>query len=449
MKNSLTLSPIAIAAGALLAAPLAAQEGSAEAAASDRLEALRAEMARLADRIETLEAELAAAKGTADAARSEPAPEPRNATSIVWKGAPKIEGEGGWSFKPRGRLQIDAGTFSAPAATGVADGFGSEIRRARLGAEGDIPGGFGYKFELDFAGGEVEIADAIATYADGGLTISAGHHNTFQGLEELTSSRFISTMERAAFTDAFGFERRLGLSAQYAADAWLVQAGVFSDNADDLSNRNWSVDGRVVAMPELGNARLHLGGSVHYADYEEGTALRYRQRPFVHFTDVRFVDTGWFDAASELGMGLEAAAIAGPFHAAAEGFWQNVDRPGALPDPTFFGGYAEVGMFLTPGDSRGYKRGVFDRVKPANPVGEGGFGAVQVNLRYDRLDLVDAGIVGGTQDGYAVSLVWTPTAYTRFMANYGRMAYRNAVIPAGGDGSYGVDAFAVRAQIDF
>lgn len=361
-----------------------------------------------------------------------------------------IETESGWSFKPRGRLQIDAGVIGAPGSTGVDDGFGNEIRRARLGVEGDMPGGFGYKFEVDFAGNEVEISDAILTYGTGGLTISAGQHNNFQGLEELTSSRFISTMERAAFTDAFGFERRVGLSAEYAGRNWLVQGGLFTDNVDDLSNENWSADGRAVFMPKLGNTQLHLGGSVHYADYEAGSTLRYRQRPFLHFTDDRFIDTDTFDAASELGLGLETAAIAGPFHAAAEGFWQKADRPGALADPTFFGGYAEVGMFLTEGDTRGYKGGTFDRVKPANPVGEGGFGAVQVNLRYDYLDLTDAGIVGGAQNGYAVSLVWTPTDYTRFMVNYGRMQYDDAVIPAaGGDTSYGVDAFGVRAQIDF
>src|SRR5690606_20439921 len=118
-----------------------------------------------------------------------------------------------------------------------------------------------------------------------------------------------------------------------------------------------------------------------------------------HFTSERFVDTRTFGATSETGYGLEAAAISGPFHFAAEGFWQSASRP-VLADPTFFGGYAEVGVFLTRGDTRGYKAGTFDRVKPAKEVGEGGIGAIQVNLRYDHLDLGDAGIVGGTQKGY-------------------------------------------------
>ena len=142
--------------------------------------------------------------------------------------------------------------------------------------------------------------------------------------------------------------------------------------------------------------------------------------------------------------------IRGRFHVAGEAFWQSVDRPGALADPTFFGGYAEVGLFLTPDDTRGYKAGTFDRVKPAHPIDEGGFGALQLNLRYDYLDLVDAGVIGGVQNGYLASLIWTPTDYTRLMLNYGRLQYDQAIYPtASGDRSYGVDAVAVRAQVDF
>jgi phosphate-selective porin OprO/OprP len=107
-------------------------------------------------------------------------------------------------------------------------------------------------------------------------------------------------------------------------------------------------------------------------------------------------------------------------------------------------------MFLTKRDTRAYKGGVFDRIKPRNPVDKGGFGAVQVNLRYDYLDLVDAGIVGGKLNGYDVGLIWTPIDYVRFMLNYGHQVYSDAFLPAaGGDRNYSVDAVGARAQIDF
>ncbi|MXP08647.1 OprO/OprP family phosphate-selective porin [Pseudoblastomonas halimionae] len=461
--NRLLCSTAAIIAVAATSAPASAQDMNDAAA---ELAQMRVQLAAMNTRIAELEARLAAeqadigeaiADARAPAADAEAAaetvraamPTDESGRAAVVKSAPATRGDGGWSFKPFGRLQYDAGATSVPDATGRSDGWGNELRRARLGVTGDMPDGFAYKIEVDFAGNEVEITDAIVAYGTGDLEITLGQHNNFQSLEELTSSRFLSLLERAAFTDAFGFERRVGVSAQYKGDLMLVQGGVFTDNIGDLSNRNWSVDGRIVAMPRLGTTRLHFGGSAHYAEYEAGTVLRYRQRPQVHFTPERFVDTGGMSAQSETGFGLEAAAIAGRFHAASEAFWQTVDRPGALSDPTFFGGYAEAGLFLT-GDTRGYKGGKFDRVKPTSPVGEGGIGAVQIVLRYDYLDLDSGAILGGRQTGYLASLIWTPTDYTRLMLDYGRIEFDGAAYagPAGST-SYGADVVGVRGQVDF
>lgn len=446
MNSRYRLSFIGAALSCTIATPLVAQDALTP---QEELAQMRAQLQTLVSRIDQLENELDAAK--AENARQDSAiASNADATASPEPSVAALEKKDGWSFKPRGRLMFDAGTVDAPASTGADDGFGNEVRRARLGASGDIPGGFGYKFEVDFAGNEIEAADAYLSYGDGPLEIIVGHHNNFQSLEELTSSLHSSFIERAAFTDAFGFERRIGVSASYEKGIVLAQAGVFSDSFDDTGTDNRSADGRLVLMPKLGETRLHFGGSLHYNELgQEDAAVRYRQRPLVHFTSLRFVDTGNLGAGSEFGAGLEAAAIAGPFHAAAEGFWQNVDIPLAA-NPTFYGGYAEVGYFLTRGDTRGYGSGKFDRTKPANPVGEGGFGSVQVNLRYDHLDLSDAGIIGGVQNGYQASVLWKPTDYTLFSLNYGRMNYHDAVLPtADGDTDYGVDAFGVRAQVDF
>ena len=464
IRTSISAAALAIAAG--WAAPSAAQD---DAAVARELAAMRAEMAAMASRIDTLEAQLIAARAQAQAATTaagaatasaaaatEAAAKAAPKSQIAWKGAPEITGEGGWSFKPRGRLQIDAGTVSRPP--GIADastGFGSEVRRAYFGVEGKMPGGFGYRAEIDVANSSVEVTDLYLTYqASKALGLMVGQHKPFWGLEEITSDLFTSFTERAAFNSAFGHERRLGLSASVSQGDFLLQGGAFTDNVGDLNNdenNSWSLDGRAVFSPKLGKGQLHLGGSAHWRDLNDSaTSVRYRVRPFIHSPDIRFADTGNVSAESELGYGLEAGYVQGPFHATGEARWQRVGRPGALTDPTFFGGYAEVGMFLTRGDTRGYKGGTFDRVKPRSPVDKGGFGAVQVNLRYDYLDLIDAGIAGGKQDTYALGLVWTPTDYTRMMLNYGHVVYTDAFLPAaGGMRDYSVDAVGMRAQIDF
>ncbi len=444
MHRTTRLSLMAAALSCTMSTPLLAQDVTLPA---DELAAMRAQLAAMNARIDQLEGELAATKAeAAEAGQVVDAPAPAADSELV----STLAKSDGWSFKPRGRLMFDAGFTNAPDSTGASDGFGNEVRRARLGASGDMPGGFGYKFEVDFAGNDISVADAILSYENGPIEIAIGQHNNFQSLEELTSSLHTTFIERAAFTDAFGFERRLGASITYARGDVLAQAGVFTDNLEDTDSKNRGADARIVFMPKAGDTQLHFGGSFHYNDLDDPAAqLRYRQRPLVHFTSQRFIDTRSMGADSETGYGLEAAAIAGRFHAAAEGYWQSVDMPGVTDDPSFFGGYVEAGVFLTD-DTRGYKGGKFDRTKPSSPVGEGGIGSVQFTLRYDHLDLNDAGIVGGRQAGYFAALVWKPTDYTALMLNYGRLQYTDAILPtAGGDTSYGVDAIGMRAQIDF
>ena len=428
------------------------------AAAQQDAGTLAAELAAMRAKIDSLEAKVKELEG---------AQQKTAAAAPSWKGAPQLEDKkSGWSFKPIGRIQYDIGHVGRPE--GLIDGglgFASELRRARIGVEGTIPGGFGYKVELDFADNEVEVTDAYLSYEASktvGLTI--GQHNNFQSLEELTSSRFLSFMERAAFTDAFNFERRVGLSARLSHGAFLANAGVFTDNIEDLSNAQdaaglgdendaMSVDARIVFAPKIGGTQLHLGGSAHHRDNRDtaaaGPATRYRQRPFLHTSNSRFLSTPGLRVDAETNYGLEAGAATGPFHLAGEVHWLQADLLAPGRDPRFFGGYAEAGYYFT-GETRGYRGGRWDRTKVLKPVGAGGLGALQLNLRYDYLDLNDAGVIGGKQSGYEASLIWIPQDHVRFYLNYGRMQYEDAALPAGGgDRNYGIDVFGARAQVDF
>src|SRR3546814_18107503 len=93
-------------------------------------------------KVETLEARIDQASPPPVSAPT-PAPAP-STTEVKWKGAPEIRTESGWSFKPRGRILIDAGYVDAPSRiSNPALGFTNELRRARLGVEGTIPGEIG------------------------------------------------------------------------------------------------------------------------------------------------------------------------------------------------------------------------------------------------------------------------------------------------------------------
>jgi phosphate-selective porin OprO/OprP len=445
--------------GKAFTAALLATALAAPAFAQDRTDALAAELAAMRARIAQLEGEVAALK-------AKPAAPVAVAAAAPAAAKKESSGGGGVSVKPFGRLQYDVAHVGRPQ--GLNDrglGFSHELRRGRIGLEGAIPGGFGFKVEVDFADNQVELTDTYLTYkASKQLGLTLGQHNNFQSLEELTSSRFLSFMERAAFTDAFGFERRVGLSATYSAGDVIAQAGIFTDNIEDLSGASGAAglgdendaagaDARFVYAPKLGDAQLHLGASAHYRDNNDlatfGPATRFRQRPFVHTADTRFISTPGLRVAEETSFGLESALIRGPLHATGELHWLRADTLTAGTTPTFFGGYAEAGYYLT-GETRGYKGGRWDRTKVLKPVGQGGFGALQLNLRYDYLDLTDDGVVGGTQRAYAAGLVWIPQDHVRFLLNFARLRYEDAaIVPPSGDRDYSVNVIGARAQVDF
>ena len=59
--------------------------------------------------------------------------------------------DSGWRVTPFGRINYDIGRTWVPDDTGRKDGYGAELRRARVGLEGEAPGGSGFKAEIDVA----------------------------------------------------------------------------------------------------------------------------------------------------------------------------------------------------------------------------------------------------------------------------------------------------------
>lgn len=460
MTCGAALAWLAVAPGvAAQTAPISAEEAAA----------LRAEVARLKAQLLALENRLGGLEQSAVATAAPPVPVPtpppptvtaKEPTSIAWRGSPQFRSQGR-TFKAKGRIQADLGVVSRP--DGLADrglGTTTEFRRLRLGGEGSLGDGVGYKLEFELSDNGVDTVDTFVTYERGGFLLTAGNQNPFQSLDELTGDTAGSVMERAAFTDAFNFERRLGLSLQYRGTL-LIQGGIFADDISALSNdadgpeggdenNSYSLDGRVSYAPKLGDLQLHAGASAHMRQLKRvaETTTRYRQRPYIHGSNTRLIGTAALEVDRETSFGVEAAAIRGPWHAVTEGHWLEARRPGA-PDANFWGAYAEVGYFLTEGDSRALKEGIFGRTEPSRPLGDGGIGAVQVNLRYDHLDLNDGAIRGGTQDGWLAAVVWTPIDYLRLNLNYGYLRYGGATVAAGGRRDYGVHVGGARFELDF
>ena len=428
-----------------------------------------------------------------------------------WKGAPEFaDKDAGFSFKPRGALQFDAGYVGFPNGKNLNGtiggmvynnlGWNSRARRLLFGADGTLPGGFRYSAEFNFAQGTVDYEDIFLAYDFKGvpLTIQVGNIYPFSSLETMTSSKFTSFMERASFTDAFSMNRRLGIGLTFSdkkTDSWLLQMGLFNQPINEGTNFNrtgWEADIRGVYSPMLGSTRLHIGASAHYrVNNRDAQNERLRARPLTQITGERLVDTNAISADSDWHAGVELAAIHKSFHVAGEfqKLWIDSLEPGATFDPnngtgggsllngnpSFWSAYGEVGFYLT-GETRGYKGGRFDRTKVLHPFTDGGWGAIQINGRVELLELrdrVDSSsssiaapfyVNGGKQVAYQASLIWNPTDYLRFMAQYGHINVTGGPRPADllfgsppdpapttplNQRKYSVDVAGVRAQVDF
>lgn len=482
-----------------VAMPASAQDSGGT---DTRIEALQAQIRLMQQQLDELKAaQTAQAKVQAEQAKQVEAA--AKAKPPVWKGAPEFAGDGGFKFKVRGRFQYDVANVENPNENMLAVstlGFNSRVRRLRLGVEGALPGDFTYKAELEFANSAVGYGDVALVYAPAGKPYSFGIGNldTFQNLEQPSSSRYISFLERAQMNEAFDHTRRLGAWANLASGDFRLSAGLFNDrirgdNAvsgageGSFGNDDLLFGARAVWAPKALGGQLHFGANYQHREFDkDNLALDYRTRPFVQTTDQRFVSTGGIAARGDETMGVELAGIFGPLHVTAEAQRLKVDalRPADVlgtgkattgtryaGDPVFKSAYAEVGYWLT-GETRGYKNGLWDRTKVLNGFDKGGWGALQLVARYDWLDLRDrvaAGtattafaapnfVNGGIQTGYLVALNWQPIDYVRFTAQYTRAEIEGGpraatVVPGSADPlherEYGTDIFAFRAQFDF
>jgi len=461
-------------AGAGVIGMLMASGVSAKAADTAELEAalkaMQAQMAALQKQVQEAKAAAAAAQAaSANAGGSD------LDLKVKWKGAPELaSADGKFKFKVRGRVMADYdGIDQDTGITGRPDVDAVELRRARLGVEGVVWWDVKYKFEADFADNEVAIKDAYVAYAglkpkDWGIgEIRFGNQYVYNSIEEITSSRFITFMERAAYQEAFFLDRQIGAAILAGGEHWSFQTGVYgapvAEVTDFLQDQN-AYSARLTVAPinrEVNGVQqvLHLGASYRHRDEAQDfrsppsgtTATVFDDQPFryrargadLHLAD-RFVQTPFLGAEDDL-VNLEAAFVWGPF--SMQGEWAQLSVNNVVPvvgvDPTYDGYYVDASYWLT-GETRTYEAdtGEFGRPKVKNPVlwgqGGGGWGAWQIAGRYDVVNLSDksstligfsgsggagtgSGLVActlcGDQETWLVGVNWWLNDYTRLALN--------------------------------
>ena len=358
--------------------------------------------------------------------------------------------DGDFEFELGGEIWIDAASYEEDGSLGEdATEFdsGTELRRARLSLAGKLFDDWGYAAEYDFASNEAK--DMYLEYTGlKGIDFKLGNFKEPFTLEDMTSGKSTTFMERALPVDVFAPGRNLGLGAFAGDKHWSAAAGLFGESIDDDTNgdEGWGASGRFTLAP-INEKRhvLHLGGSAAYrVPADEDKEVRYKDGLESHIADQELIDTGNGDIVeveNTSSYGLEAAYVLGPFSLQGEYIQTSVDRGDAASDLEF-GGWYLFGSWVLTGESRPYSgsKGRFNRIKP-----KGDFGAWELALRVSNLDLTDSDIEGGELQNLTLGLNAYLNDNVRLRANY----IRAKADPNEGGDKEEVNVFQLRGELYF
>lgn len=386
-----------------------------------------------------------------------------------------------------GFFQQDIGFFSQDQNSVATFGRlqnGADFRRTRIALLGNAAENLNYFMELDFAlPGHPSFRDvwAEATNIPWLGAVRAGYFKQPFSLEELSSARQLTFMERANPVNVFSPFRRIGvLTYNHRDDGRATWAGslgrTLSDPyGGDLGNSGgYAGTARVTWLPYYdepsgGRYYLHIGAAYELA-YPGTNNFRYRTIPEIFIGSQQslgaignsgatlpgplngtpfFVDSGTLNTDHFSLYGGELAGSWGPLNFQSEWMATTVSQ---IHNPTAFmqGAYMQGSYFLT-GEHRPYIRpaGTLGSIKPfenffTTRTGQGGLGAWEVAGRLSWVDLDSKNVQGGRLTDYTFGLNWYLHANVKVQFNYIHAWLNDPVY-----GKSNTDIFATRLQAQF
>ncbi len=404
--------------------------------------------------------------------------EDKSTFRAYWKDGFNLEtADKSFTFNCSGRIHIDAGVafFDEDYQTRFARDHDTEdqlfFRRARMQMGGTILTHVVYKIEIDFAGAAVAFTDTfiglkslpLAEHFTPDFTV--GHFKEPFSIEELTSSRFITFIERSLLNGAFTPARNSGfmINDSVLTDRITWAFGMFKDvggsgnTVATVQDGRWAFTTRFTGLPwyeKDGKELIHLGVAGRFSNPGIATTFAVRPESRVQTTSPTGTTPAFAikDVDQVIQWAFDLAAVWGPFWAQAEYMINTIDHQ-LLSDTTFTGWYASMGFFLT-GESRVYSKtsGAFSRQKVDKPLFGGGenagWGAWEIAARFSWVDLSDNGINGDEHSGLTIALNWYLNPNTRLMIDY--VAYEvNGPNNTAATRTAHVDIISIRFSVDW
>ncbi|MEE4259337.1 MAG: porin [Bacteroidales bacterium] len=338
-------------------------------------------------------------------------------------------------------------------------GNGVNIRRMRFAMKAILWGNWGAEIDFDFGNNAVDIKDAYVRYIGKNWQIKAGNFREPFSMETMTTSRYITFMERPYSTEQAP-SRHLGVDYKMFFNKVFFEVGVFSSNiANDLirdqnkskgTDAGWSVTGRFAFAPIKKDKQvLHLGIASSYrvpkiqeiGDPEN--SFRYGENAETEINRKKYIDTDWVPyCETKVLLGGEIAYAVKNFRVQGEYIRTSIKRDSTkVPegeDRYTMQGFYVMGAWLINNADYYYNMGdaEFSQIDFRNNKK----GAFEVALRYSFMDANTfkdgedtPWMAGGSGETYTIGLSYYFNYNVKLMLNY---AYVNHDRWADGKGAY-------------
>lgn len=252
-------------------------------------------------------------------------------------GGINVQSSKGNEFKIGGRLMYDLDSYDD--FWGGEDAEENEIRRSRITLSGKSGKNWSYKFttNIDHEGRGASVDTGYLKYSSKPMYVVLGKHKRPGMLEERTSTKWISTIERSIINELSGaFLGKPdfgGISVGFATKGDMPMSGaigIFDDEIEEDDGGDvYGVGARFSIMPKFDDGSfLHAGASFYTVDYKGNTedGHHMRTRMGVHTTGHPF-DAGSHRSDDIDQFGVELAYVNGPF--SLQGEFMNVESDGA------------------------------------------------------------------------------------------------------------------------
>lgn len=357
--------------------------------------------------------------------------------------------DGDFSFAIDGRLMWDNDYFDNVHHSAGKDAHKSELRRSRIAFKGTVFGDWDYKFQYTFnadSGGKNQLEDAYIKYTGWDLAdVTVGKYKVPFGLEELVSSKHITTIERSAmFEFVMAGRSHQNVQLSNGGDNYSWALGLYEGGADEDGSELYNFGARGTYAPIATKTQVvHLGAAVLRSEIDRDVPVtaEFDQRLAVHTaTKVLLTSGGDFTTANEHSQyGIEAAWMSGPFSIQSEyvaSTWEDDTNE------VEYSGYYVQGAWTLTGESRSYKSkdGIFDKISP-----KGANGAVELVAKFEHGEIDDdrTGAIENGFDNVTVGVNWYVNKNVRLSANY----IMTELDEKDGNGQDDGNAFSTRLQL--